>query len=131
MGIIGAGISGLTLANRLINHPLLKITIFEKNYELGGRVFTQTVAPNTYADLGANIIDFESPSQEQNIRSFLSTLSNNQNSSLRLFTKPFLIYEKGTLRKGDYEKARYFYVNGFRQLLIDLEAKINEQPSKC
>jgi protoporphyrinogen oxidase len=58
MAIVGAGISGLTLAVNLLKHPLIKITVIEKEQRLGGRVFTEEVASNVYADLGANIIDF-------------------------------------------------------------------------
>ncbi len=58
IAIIGAGISGLALATKLIHHPLIKVTIFEKDQSVGGRVFTRLVASNTFADLGANLIDF-------------------------------------------------------------------------
>ena len=58
IAIIGAGISGLTLAAKLCNNPFLRIAIFEKEKRLGGRVYTEEISPNVYADLGANIIDF-------------------------------------------------------------------------
>lgn len=41
IAIIGAGISGLTLAAKLCNTPFLRIAIFEKEKRLGGRVYTE------------------------------------------------------------------------------------------
>lgn len=58
IAIIGAGVSGLTLAAKLCSSPFLSVTIFEKEKRLGGRVCTKEISPNVFADLGANIIDF-------------------------------------------------------------------------
>lgn len=58
VAIVGAGISGLTLAAKLCNTPFLRVAIFEKEKRLGGRVYTEEISPNVFADLGANIIDF-------------------------------------------------------------------------
>lgn len=58
IAIIGAGISGLTLAAKLCSSPFLRVAIFEKEKRLGGRVYTEEISPNLFADLGANIIDF-------------------------------------------------------------------------
>jgi hypothetical protein len=36
IAIIGAGVSGLTIAHKLCKHPQYKITVYEKNSEIGG-----------------------------------------------------------------------------------------------
>ena len=42
VGIIGGGISGLASAYKLLQkHPAPIVHIFEKNSELGGRIFTK------------------------------------------------------------------------------------------
>lgn len=41
IAIVGAGISGLTLATRLISNPLFNITLFEKDDRIGGRICTE------------------------------------------------------------------------------------------
>jgi predicted NAD/FAD-dependent oxidoreductase len=58
VAIIGAGISGLTLALELQKMPNLNINIFEKTNINGGRILSNPVSNDTYADLGANYFDF-------------------------------------------------------------------------
>ncbi len=36
-----------------------------------------------------------------------------------------MLYENGSLRKGDYEKERFFYTGGFKQIIGNLINKIN------
>ncbi len=38
--------------------------------------------------------------------------------------KPFLLYENGDLKKGDYEKNRYFYKSGFGGLVKELASNL-------
>ena len=64
IGIVGAGIAGLTLATKLKHHH---ITIFEKHHSIaGGRTYTYKDKRNPnqmQADLGANLIDFDNEQQ--------------------------------------------------------------------
>ena len=64
VAIIGAGISGLTFAIQLSKMPQISYKIFEQSQYLGGRIFTQHSNSQRYADMGANIIDFDSKEQE-------------------------------------------------------------------
>ena len=63
IGIIGAGISGLTAGSYLRGrYPHgTAISIFEGSNRVGGRIFTKIITINgsTYhLDIGANLIDF-------------------------------------------------------------------------
>lgn len=81
-------------------NPLFKVSVFEKNAKIGGRTYSQQVANNTFADIGANFIDYEGKEQHSRVESFLKTV--NQKDNLISFKHPFLLYENGNLRNGDY-----------------------------
>lgn len=58
VAIIGAGLSGVTLANTLKNN--FKIILFEKSYSSGGRIASRIVAPFSF-DHGAQYFKAKSP----------------------------------------------------------------------
>ena len=58
VGIIGAGVAGLTFARRISGIDQVCFKIFEKTEKGGGRVRGRKVGKEGFADLGANIIDF-------------------------------------------------------------------------
>jgi protoporphyrinogen oxidase len=68
IGIVGAGISGLTMAYRLLKYSCLSknktiVDIYERNLVSGGRIHTNTCEDKKsgiryHFDVGANLIDF-------------------------------------------------------------------------
>jgi protoporphyrinogen oxidase len=68
IGIVGAGISGLSMAFHLLKQPCLPfnktiIDIYETHSFVGGRIHTQIIEDRKtgvkyHFDVGANLIDF-------------------------------------------------------------------------
>lgn len=52
------------------------------------------LASNVYADLGANLIDFDKPSQEEKIRMFMDSVLPGAflSSKIKEFKEPFLLF---------------------------------------
>lgn len=63
VSIVGAGISGLFFAWRLIEsgYPANAVTVFEASGRLGGRIFTATPANGVRVDLGAHNLRLDHP----------------------------------------------------------------------
>lgn len=59
VAVLGAGLAGLSFAALASNIPNIRLNIIEKDQRIGGRIFTQEIDKVGFADLGANIIDFE------------------------------------------------------------------------
>lgn len=58
IAVLGAGVAGLSFGALLTTVPGIRLRIFEKGSNPGGRIYPQEVRPSVFADLGANIIDF-------------------------------------------------------------------------
>lgn len=113
LAIIGAGVAGLAAARLLRQrHPALKITIYEKSAELGGRAATRRREGYTF-DHGAQNIK-PSPAVEHLLTAELSTVA------LRRITLPTWIFDgAGTIRAGDpalNAEPTYTYANGLDEL---------------
>lgn len=55
-------------------NPLFKVSVFEKNAKIGGRTYSMQPVKNTFSDIGANFIDYETKEQQNRVESFLKTV---------------------------------------------------------
>lgn len=112
VAIVGAGVSGLGAAWKLIKNPLFKVTIFEKSQTLAGRVATRR-RPGYFYDNGANYFSTDNPVLEDLIKNRLP------HSDLITIKKPVWTFkEDGSIKEGtgDHDKNKYSYKGGIKTL---------------
>ena len=59
IAVVGAGVAGLSFAAQVSSLKNITCKVYEKASRSGGRVYAEEVKHGVFADLGANLIDFD------------------------------------------------------------------------
>ena len=73
--------------------------------------------------MGANLIDFQDNNIEKKWNEFIPE---KMRTKLFKIQDSFLLFENDQIRKGDYEKDRYYYRGGFHDMIKAFEKQLQQ-----
>ncbi|MEY4394472.1 MAG: hypothetical protein RL595_1721 [Planctomycetota bacterium] len=117
IGVIGAGISGLTAATMLVKHGL-DVRIFEKSWRAGGRTCSRRIRPDFIFDHGAQYFTVSDPAFAFQVEQWA------QNGIIAEWKGRVVKFENGKIRSTS-PKGRFVGVPKMESMAEELSKELN------